>query len=149
MECSCASRSGGWTTKRRSSSSGRSFWPRRPAGKGMRFGLFLLFEWSGPGRAFDAMYGDLLEEVVFAEEQGLETVWLAEHHFVSYSACPQPLMFAIKAATQTRRVRFGTGGLVLPFYHPLRLAGEMPAADVPTRRRPSNRGGRGGHSPHV
>ena len=25
----------------------------------MRFGLFLLFEWSGPGRAFDAMYGDL------------------------------------------------------------------------------------------
>jgi len=43
----------------------------------MRFGLFLLFEWSGPGRAFDAMYGDLLEEVAFAEEQGLETVWLA------------------------------------------------------------------------
>ena len=58
----------------------------------MRFGLFLLFEWSGPGRAFDAMYGDLLEEVAYAEEQGLEIVWLAEHHFVSYSACPQPLM---------------------------------------------------------
>src|SRR5437870_4841395 len=116
LECSCATRSGGWTTKRRSSSSGRSFWPRRPAGKGMRFGLFLLFEWSGPGRAFDAMYGDLLEEVVFAEEQGLETVWLAEHHFVSYSACPQPLMFAIKAASQTRRVRFGPGVLHPPIW---------------------------------
>src|SRR5438552_18894531 len=110
----------------------------------MRFGLFLLFEWSGPGRAFDAMYGDLLEEVAFAEEQGLETVWLAEHHFVSYSACPQPLMFAIKAASQTRRVRFGTGVLVLPFYHPLRLAGEIAVADVLTGGRLEIGVGRGG-----
>ena len=111
----------------------------------MRFGLFLLFEWSGPGRAFDAMYGDLLEEVAFAEEQGLETVWLAEHHFVSYSACPQPLMFAIKAASQTRRVRFGTGVLVLPFYHPLRLAGEIAVADVLTGGRLEIGVGRGAY----
>lgn len=111
----------------------------------MRFGLFLLFEWSGPGRAFDAMYGDLLEEVAYAEEQGLEIVWLAEHHFVSYSACPQPLMFAIKAASQTRRVRFGTGVLVLPFYHPLRLAGEIAVADVLTGGRLDIGVGRGAY----
>jgi alkanesulfonate monooxygenase SsuD/methylene tetrahydromethanopterin reductase-like flavin-dependent oxidoreductase (luciferase family) len=111
----------------------------------MRFGLFLLFEWSGPDRAFDAMYGDLLEEVAYAEEQGLETVWLAEHHFVSYSACPQPLMFAIKAASQTRHVRFGTGVLVLPFYHPLRLAGEIAVADVLTGGRLDIGVGRGAY----
>src|SRR2546426_5892752 len=120
LECSCATRSGGWTTKRRCSSSGRNSWLRRPAGTGMRFGLFLLFEWSGPGRAFDAMYGDLLEEVAFAEEQGLETVWLAEHHFVSYSACPQPLMFAIKAASQTPRGPLRAAGRRPPPFHPLR-----------------------------
>src|SRR5437763_15798339 len=109
LECSCATRSGGWTTKRRSSSSGRSFCPRRPAGTGMRFGLFLLFEWSGPGRALDAMYGDLLEGVAFAEAHGLVTVWLAVHHFVPYSACPQPRMFAVKPASPTRRTRLGPG----------------------------------------
>src|SRR2546427_6738319 len=139
LECSCATRSGGWTTKRRSSSSGRSFWPRRPAGTGMRFGLFLLFEWSGPGRAFDAMYGDLLEEVAFAEEQGLETVWLAEHHFVSYSACPQPLMFAIKAASQTRRGRLGRRGAAPPPSPPLRPSGGGGGGGGPTRGPP--RGG--------
>src|SRR5713101_7191664 len=144
--CSCATPNGGWKTKRRSSSSGRSSWPPRSAGRtGMRFGLFLLFEWSGPGRSFDAMYGDLLEEIAYAEEQGLETVWLAEHHFVSYSACPQPLKFAIKAATQTRRVRFGTGVLVLPFYHPLRLAGEIAVADVLTGGRLEIGVGRGAY----
>jgi alkanesulfonate monooxygenase SsuD/methylene tetrahydromethanopterin reductase-like flavin-dependent oxidoreductase (luciferase family) len=96
----------------------------------MRFGLFLLFEWPGPPRAFPAMYGEILEQIELAEDQGLEVVWLAEHHFVSYSVSPQPLMLAIKAATRTRRVRFGTGVLVLPFYHPLRLAGEVAMADV-------------------
>src|SRR5262249_61984351 len=110
----------------------------------MRFGLFLLFEWSGPGRSFDAMYGDLLEEIAFAEEQGLEAVWLAEHHFVSYSACPQPLMFAIKAAAQTRRGRFGTGGLVPPFYPPLRPARGVAVARRPTGGPPRDRGGPGG-----
>src|SRR5205807_3634574 len=118
---------GGWRTRRRCSSSGRSSWRPR-----MRFGLFLLFEWSGPGRSFDAMYNDLLEEVAYAEEQGLETMWLAEHHFVSYSACPQPLMFAIKAASQTRRGPSGPAALRPPLHHPSRLAGQIAPARRPT-----------------
>jgi len=36
------------------------------------------------------MYEELPEQVELAEAQGLEVVWLAEHHFVSYSASPQP-----------------------------------------------------------
>jgi alkanesulfonate monooxygenase SsuD/methylene tetrahydromethanopterin reductase-like flavin-dependent oxidoreductase (luciferase family) len=111
----------------------------------MRFGLFLLFEWSGPPRAFGAMYGEVLEQIQFAEEQGLEVVWLAEHHFVSYSVSPQPLMLAIKAAALTRRIRFGTGVLVLPFYHPLRVAGEVAMADVLTDGRLEIGVGRGAY----
>jgi len=111
----------------------------------MRFGLFLLFEWPGPERAFPAMYQELLQQVEYAEEQGFEVVWLAEHHFVSYSASPQPLMFAIKAATRTRTIRFGTGVLVLPFYHPLRVAGEVAMADVLTGGRLEIGVGRGAY----
>lgn len=111
----------------------------------MRFGLFLLFEWPGPPRAFSAMYDDVLAQIEHAEAEGLEVVWLAEHHFVSYSASPQPLMVAIKAATRTRRIRFGTGVLVLPFYHPLRLAGEVALADVLTDGRLEIGVGRGAY----
>ncbi len=111
----------------------------------MRFGLFLLFEWPGPERSFPVMYEEVLEQIEYAEEQGLEVVWLAEHHFVSYSASPQPLMFAIKASTRTRRIRFGTGVLVLPFYHPLRVAGEVALADVLTGGRLEIGVGRGAY----
>jgi flavin-dependent trigonelline monooxygenase, oxygenase component len=111
----------------------------------MRFGLFLLFEWPGPPRAFPAMYEEVLDQIAYAEEQGLEVVWLAEHHFVSYSASPQPLMFAIKAASRTRRIRFGTGVLVLPFYHPLRIAGEVAVADILTGGRLDIGVGRGAY----
>ena len=111
----------------------------------MRFGLFVLFEWPGPPRAFPAMYEELLQQIEHAEAQGLEVVWLAEHHFVSYSASPQPLMFAIKAAARTRRIRFGTGVLVLPFYHPLRVAGEVALADVLTGGRLEIGVGRGAY----
>jgi alkanesulfonate monooxygenase SsuD/methylene tetrahydromethanopterin reductase-like flavin-dependent oxidoreductase (luciferase family) len=111
----------------------------------VRFGLFILFEWPGPARSFATMYEELLEQIEYAEEQGLEVVWLAEHHFVSYSASPSPLMFAIKAAGRTRRIRFGTGVLVLPFYHPLRLAGEVAVADILTGGRLEIGVGRGAY----
>jgi alkanesulfonate monooxygenase SsuD/methylene tetrahydromethanopterin reductase-like flavin-dependent oxidoreductase (luciferase family) len=109
----------------------------------VRFGLFILFEWPGPARSFATMYEELLEQIEYAEEQGLEVVWLAEHHFVSYSASPSPLMFAIKAAGRTRRIRFGTGVLVLPFYHPLRLAGEVAVGRYPHGRPARDRCGPG------
>jgi alkanesulfonate monooxygenase SsuD/methylene tetrahydromethanopterin reductase-like flavin-dependent oxidoreductase (luciferase family) len=111
----------------------------------MRFGLFLLFEWPGPEREFPTMYEEVLEQIQYAEELGLEVVWLAEHHFVSYSASPSPLMFAIKAAERTRRIRFGTGVLVLPFYHPLRVAGEVAMADLLTGGRLEIGVGRGAY----
>jgi alkanesulfonate monooxygenase SsuD/methylene tetrahydromethanopterin reductase-like flavin-dependent oxidoreductase (luciferase family) len=91
------------------------------------------------------MFDEILEQIEYAEEQGLEAVWLAEHHFVSYSALPSPLMFAIKAATRTRRIRFGTAVLVLPFYHPLRIAGEVAVADVLTGGRLDIGVGRGAY----
>ena len=111
----------------------------------MRFGLFLLFEWPGPPRGFPAMYEEILEQIELAEAQGLEVVWLAEHHFVSYSVSPQPLLLAVKAAARTRRIRFGTDVLVLPFYHPLRVAGEVAMADVLTDGRLEIGVGRGAY----
>ena len=111
----------------------------------MRFGLFVLFEWPGPERPFAAMYDELVEEVQLAEDLGLEVAWLAEHHFVNYSVSPSPLMFAIKAAERTRRIRFGTAVLVLPFSHPLRLAGEVAVADMLTNGRLEIGVGRGAY----
>lgn len=95
----------------------------------MDFGLFI------PCHRLDAATSEketldrALEMARFADDAGFNVAWFPEHHLIQYIACPSPLMMAIKAASQTRRVRVGTAILVMPYYNPLRLAGEIGLAD--------------------
>ena len=95
----------------------------------MDFGLFVachrLDERTSAGEVFD----NALEMVEFAEDAGFATAWFPEHHLIHYISCPSPLMLAVKAAARTRRIRLGTAILVIPYYDPLRLAGEIGMAD--------------------
>ena len=94
----------------------------------MKFGAFFLL---GSPQMLPAreMYQRLLDWVILAEELGYDSVWFAEHHFSNYGYIPNPLMMAVKAAQVTRRVRIGTAVLVLPFWHPLRVAEDIAMAD--------------------
>lgn len=65
-----------------------------------------------------------------ADEAGFRIAWFPEHHLVQYIACPSPLMLAVSAAARTRRIRVGTAIMVIPYYNPLRLAGELGLADI-------------------
>jgi alkanesulfonate monooxygenase SsuD/methylene tetrahydromethanopterin reductase-like flavin-dependent oxidoreductase (luciferase family) len=94
----------------------------------MKFGAFFLLG-SPQMVPADEMYGRLLDWVVLAEELGYDSVWFAEHHFSNYGYIPNPLMMAVKVAGVTRRVRIGTAVLVLPFWHPLRVAEDIAMAD--------------------
>jgi luciferase family oxidoreductase group 1 len=57
-----------------------------------------------------------------AEEFGYHRYWLAEHHNMRGLAdpCPEILLGAIGAATS--RIRVGTGGVLLPYYSPVKIA---------------------------
>ncbi|HYB40396.1 MAG TPA: LLM class flavin-dependent oxidoreductase [Candidatus Methylomirabilis sp.] len=96
----------------------------------MDFGLFV------PCHRFDAslstreLYDQALETVKLADEAGFTTAWFPEHHLVQYYSSPSPLMWMVKAAAATRRIRVGAAILVIPYYNPLRLAGELGMADV-------------------
>ena len=100
----------------------------------MRFGVFFLLHSPG-ARPAAAVYGQALEQMTYADELGFDSVWIAEHHFSNYGYCPNPLTLAVKVAERTKRVRIGTAVLVLPFWHPLRLAEEVALADVLTEGR--------------
>jgi alkanesulfonate monooxygenase SsuD/methylene tetrahydromethanopterin reductase-like flavin-dependent oxidoreductase (luciferase family) len=94
----------------------------------MKFGAFFLL---GSPEMLPAreMYQRVLDWVVLAEDLGFDSVWFAEHHFSNYGYIPNPLMMAVKAAQITRRVRLGTAVLVLPFWHPLRVAEDIAMTD--------------------
>lgn len=94
----------------------------------MEFGAFYLAG-SPDGRPAEDVYGEIFQYTELAESLGYDSVWFAEHHFSTYGYIPNPLMMIVKAATITSRVRLGTAVLVLPFWHPLRVAEDIAMAD--------------------
>ena len=75
-------------------------------------------------------YREALEEVVRAEELGFDSVWMEEHHGVKDHYWPSPLTVLAGFATRTSRMLLGTDILVMPFYHPVRLAEDVALLDV-------------------
>ncbi|MCX6083261.1 MAG: LLM class flavin-dependent oxidoreductase [Chloroflexi bacterium] len=67
-------------------------------------------------------YREFFEEVLLGESLGFDSVWLEEHHSVKNHYWPSPLIGLAGIATRTERIMFGTDVLVLPFYHPVRMA---------------------------
>jgi alkanesulfonate monooxygenase SsuD/methylene tetrahydromethanopterin reductase-like flavin-dependent oxidoreductase (luciferase family) len=52
-------------------------------------------------------------------------MWCLEHHFSDYSPTPSPLVLLSHVAARRPELNLGTSVLVLPWYHPVRLAGEI------------------------
>ncbi|MFF3320804.1 LLM class flavin-dependent oxidoreductase [Streptomyces sp. NPDC002889] len=91
----------------------------------MRVGTFVLaaqFPGQGQGEALHRA----VRTAEVAEESGLDSVWLAEHHFVPYGVCPSAVTLAALLLGRTRRIRVGTAVSVLPSVHPVAL-GEQSA----------------------
>ncbi|HYS51567.1 MAG TPA: MsnO8 family LLM class oxidoreductase, partial [Burkholderiales bacterium] len=57
-----------------------------------------------------------------AEELGYHRYWLAEHHAIAALADPSPEILVSRVACATSRIRVGTGGVLLPYYSPLKIA---------------------------
>jgi probable F420-dependent oxidoreductase len=70
-----------------------------------------------------------IRECEQAEAAGFDSVWLGEHHN-NVLLYPAPLVGLAAIASRTRRLRLGTGVLLLPLYHPLAVAEEAAMVDV-------------------
>jgi len=82
-----------------------------------------------------AYYPEFLEEVQLGEALGFDSVWLEEHHGVKDHYWPSPLVGLAGIATRTERLLLGTDVLVLPFYHPVRVAEDAAMLAVMSRGR--------------
>jgi len=75
-------------------------------------------------------YSECLEEVLLAEEMGFASAWLEEHHGVKNHYWPSPIVGLAGIATRTSRILLGTDIIVLPFYHPARIAEDVALLDI-------------------
>ena len=63
-----------------------------------------------------------IDLVQAAEELGYERYWLAEHHGLLSLGDPCPEIMLARLGSVTRRIRIGTGGILLPYYSPFKVA---------------------------
>ncbi|MBB4038441.1 alkanesulfonate monooxygenase SsuD/methylene tetrahydromethanopterin reductase-like flavin-dependent oxidoreductase (luciferase family) [Microvirga flocculans] len=98
----------------------------------MSLGIFNLMTLRDHPDGVAGVIADTREMVSLAEEIGFETAWFAEHHFTNYSVSVSPLMMAAHMAGYTKRIKLGAGVVVLPLYHPLRVAQEIALLDQQT-----------------
>ncbi|MCL6593615.1 MAG: LLM class flavin-dependent oxidoreductase [Alicyclobacillus sp.] len=85
----------------------------------------------------------VLEQCVYAEDLGYNSVWVPEHHFGLFGVLPSPSMLLASVAARTRRVELGPATVLLPVCHPLRMAEEYALLDVISNGRAIFSAGRG------
>lgn len=109
----------------------------------MRVGTFVLAaQFPGQGQG-EALHRAVRTSEV-AEEAGLDSVWLAEHHFVPYGVCPSAVTLAALLLGRTRRLRVGTAVSVLPTVHPVALGEQAALLHIASGGRFTLGVGRGG-----
>jgi len=85
------------------------------------------------------------------DENGFDTMWMAEHHFQpeGYECIPNLIMLNVHLAHLTKNIKFGCGFNIAPMWHPLRLAEDFATADILTKGRVIFGVGRGYHTREV
>ena len=98
----------------------------------MKFSLFAHMEHLTGEADHRRLYDEFIELCLMADDAGFETIWTGEHHGMDFTIAPNPFINLADLARRTKRVRLGTGTVVAPFWHPIRLAGEAAMTDIIT-----------------
>lgn len=96
--------------------------PSTSAEAGPTFGLWYDFRNPDRNRPFSSFYAEVLDQIGWAEQRGLGSVWLTEHHFCADGYSPSPFVLGSAIAQRTSRMRIGTNLIVSPLHNPVRLA---------------------------
>jgi probable F420-dependent oxidoreductase len=92
-------------------------------------GLFTGQLTPGSGRTFAQEYQETIELVRLAESVGFDSAWVSEHHGSSDGYLPSLLPMLAAFAASTERILLGTGLVLAPLHHPLRLAEDAAVVD--------------------
>lgn len=70
-----------------------------------------------------------IELATFADEIGFAEFWYGEHHSGAYECSSSPELMIAAAAQRTKRIKFGTGVVSLPYHNPLMTANRIAQLD--------------------
>lgn len=68
--------------------------------------------------------------VLEADRLGYERYWFAEHHNTNGLLSAAPELFIARMGAKTSKIKLGSGGVLLPQYHPLKVAESFATLDA-------------------
>jgi alkanesulfonate monooxygenase SsuD/methylene tetrahydromethanopterin reductase-like flavin-dependent oxidoreductase (luciferase family) len=85
----------------------------------------------------------IAEQAVYAEQLGMHSAWVGEHHFNEFGMNASPEIMLSVVAAKTSRIRLMPAITVLPLHHPLRVAENWATVDLISNGRVDFACGRG------
>lgn len=98
----------------------------------MKFSLFAHMERINHRQSQQQLYEEFTELCMLADRSGFTTIWTGEHHGMNFTIAPNPFINLVDIGRRCKNLRLGTGTIVAPFWHPIRLAGEAAMTDIVT-----------------
>ena len=94
----------------------------------MEFGYFAMPS-HPPERGLKQGHDWDLQVLRWLDEMGYSEAWIGEHHTAPWEPHPSPDLLIAQALLQTKRLRIGPGGFLLPYHHPAELANRVAMLD--------------------
>lgn len=96
----------------------------------MKFSLFVHMERLDASQDHKQLYDEFIALCEIADRGGMHAIWTGEHHAMDFTIAPNPFVNIADLARRTSNVRLGTGTVIAPFWHPIKLAGEAAMTDI-------------------
>ena len=111
----------------------------------MKFGYFTLSDnhYNDNDRSPNQCISDILAQALYAEELGMHSVWIGEHHFSTLGVNSSPEVLLAYIAAKTSRVRLAPAVNVLPLHNPILVAEQWATLDLVSNGRVDFATGRG------
>src|SRR5258706_436368 len=89
----------------------------------MEAGIFMMPS-HPPERSFQKGFQWDLDHLALCDELGFEEAWIGEHFTSPWEPNPAPDLLIAQALLRTKRMKLAPGAHLLPYHHPVELAGE-------------------------
>jgi alkanesulfonate monooxygenase SsuD/methylene tetrahydromethanopterin reductase-like flavin-dependent oxidoreductase (luciferase family) len=111
----------------------------------MEFGYFTLSDnhYENNTRTANTFIQNITDEALYAEQIGMHSAWIGEHHFNSLGVLSCPDLVLSYIAARTSHIRLAPAVTVLPLHHPIRVAEQWATIDLLSNGRVDFAAGRG------